>query len=186
MCSFRIFIPVIGLLLFMSSVQAQKYFTRDGTFNFVASTPLENIDATSKGGTIVIDAESGAIETAVLVKGFIFEKALMQEHFNENYIESDKYPRAQFKGKLVNTQAVTWGRDGTYPVTVKGILSIHGVDKEREIPAEIIIKGGKISASSNFEVVVADHDIKIPSVVADKIARVAKVSIQANLSELKK
>jgi polyisoprenoid-binding protein YceI len=180
------FLPAICSLAFSGSMQAQKFFTRDAAFQFTASTPLEKIDATSKGGTLVVDAASGALEAAVLVKGFIFEKALMQEHFNENYIESDKYPRAQFKGKLVNAQAVQWGRDGTYPVTVKGVLSIHGVDRERDIPAEITIKGGKISARSEFDVVVADHDIKIPSLVADKIARVAKVSIQANLSELKK
>jgi hypothetical protein len=170
----------------VSAATAQKYFTRDGRINFVASTPLETIDATSKAASAVIDAASGALEFSVLVKGFIFEKALMQEHFNENYIESDKFPKASFKGRIQDSGTIKWSADGSYPVKVKGTLSVHGVDKERELDALITVKGGKITASSTFEVATADHDIKIPSVVQDKIAKVVRVSVEAGLAELKK
>jgi polyisoprenoid-binding protein YceI len=177
------------MLVFLGTVfsaQAQKYFTRDGSINFSASTPMETIDATSKGTTAVIDAASGALEFAVLVKGFIFEKALMQEHFNENYIESDKFPKATFKGKLVESTAVNWTKDGSYPIKVKGKLNIHGVEKDRTIDAVVQIKGGKIRATSEFDVTIADHDISIPSLVQDKISKVVKVKVDAALSELKK
>ena len=90
----------------ITSLSAQKYFTRDGMISFTASSPLEKIDATNKGATAVIDAASGALEFAVLIKGFIFEKALMQEHFNENYLESGKYPKATFKGKIADAEYI--------------------------------------------------------------------------------
>lgn len=181
----KIFFLAVILGMAAPALHAQKYFTRDGKINFVASTPLETIDATSKGTTAVIDASSGALEFAVLVKGFIFEKALMQEHFNENYIESEKYPKATFKGRIVESTAVNWTKDGTYKVNVQGKLNIHGVEKERTIPAVITVKSGKIMASSSFDVAVADHEIKIPSVVQDKIARIAKVQVDVTLAEMK-
>jgi len=182
----RILLTALFLLAAFGSALAQKYFTRDGRINFVASTPLETIDATSKGANAVIDATSGAMEFSVLVKGFIFEKALMQEHFNENYIESDKFPKASFKGRIQDPGAIQWTKDGSYPVKVKGTFSVHGVEKERTMDALITVKGGKITASSTFEVATADHDIKIPSVVQDKIAKVVRVSVEAALTELKK
>ncbi len=165
---------------------AQKYFTREGQIRFTASTALESIDATSKGATAVIDASSGAIEFAVLVKGFIFEKALMQEHFNENYMESDKFPKATFKGMIQDASSIQWGKDGEYPVKVKGKLTMHGVERDVTSDARISVKGGKITANSTFEVAIADYRIEIPSVVADKIAKTAKITVNAGLAELKK
>lgn len=165
--------------------QAQKFATRDGKIQFTASTPLETIDATSKGASAVIDAATGAMEFAVLIKGFIFEKALMQEHFNENYLESDKHPKATFKGRFTDPGTILWNKDGRYPAKVTGILKIHGVERERTIDALITVSGNKITAISQFDVTVADHEIKIPSVVQDKIARVAKVQVEASMSELK-
>ncbi len=170
----------------LTSIQAQKYFTRDGMISFSASSPLEKIDATNKGATAVIDAASGAVEFAVLIKGFIFEKALMQEHFNENYMESGKYPKATFKGKIADASSIKWTKNGTYPVDVKGIMTIHGVSKEVKGKATIQVNGGRIIASSNFELPLADYDISIPSVVADKISKTAKVSIEVALAELKR
>lgn len=169
-----------------AQAQTQKYFTRDGKIQFSASTPMEKIDATSKGTTAVVDAASGAIEFAVLVKGFLFERALMQEHFNENYLESDKFPKATFKGKIQESTSVKWTKDGDYPVKVKGTLTIHGVSREVTTEARISVKGGKILATTKFDVAVADYNIKIPSVVADKVARIVTITVEAGLSELKK
>lgn len=180
-----ILLLAIGLTLSLPTF-AQKYFTREGQIRFTASTALESIDATSKGATAVIDAGTGAIEFAVLVKGFIFEKALMQEHFNENYMESDKFPKATFKGMIQDAASIKWGKDGDYPVKVKGKLTMHGVERDVTSDARIIVKGGKITASSTFEVAIADYRIEIPSVVADKIAKTAKITVTAGLAELKK
>lgn len=180
---------IIPCLIFFCSFQtadAQKYFTRNGKITFVASTALETINPVSKGASAVIDAGTGALEFTVLVKGFVFEKALMQEHFNENYMESGKFPRATFKGKILEASTVNWKKDGTYNIKVEGNLTIHGVEKPRTVDATITIAKGKINAVSNFDVVIADHDIKIPSVVQDKIAKVAKVSVDISLAELKK
>ncbi len=177
---------ILSGLLVQTQAQTQKYFTRDGKIQFTASTPVEKIDATSKGTTAVIDASTGAIEFAVLVKGFLFERSLMQEHFNENYMESDKFPKATFKGQIQNATSVKWVKDGDYPVKVKGTLTIHGVSREVATDAKISIKGGKILATTKFDVAVADYNIKIPSVVADKVARIVTISVEAGLTELKK
>ena len=171
---------------FAGQVNAQKYFTRDGTISFSASSPLEKIEATNRGATAVIDAASGAVEFAVLIKGFIFEKALMQEHFNENYLESTKYPKATFKGKIANIEEVKWDKDGSYPVKVKGMMTMHGVTKEIKGQGNIRVQGGRIIASSDLELPLSDYEVSIPSVVADKISKTAKVRVEVALAELKR
>ncbi|MCF8238398.1 MAG: YceI family protein [Saprospiraceae bacterium] len=170
----------------VTSLSAQKYFTRDGMISFSASTPLETIEPTNKGATAVIDAATGVVEFAVLIKGFIFEKALMQEHFNENYLQSGKYPKATFKGKIVDAESIKWTKNGTYPVNVKGIMTLHGVSKEIKTTATIQVSGGRIIATSNFELPLSDYEISIPSVVADKISKTAKVKVEVALAELKR
>ncbi len=173
-------------ITFAGQLHAQKYFTRDGNITFAASTPLENIEATNRGATAVVDASSGAMEFAVLLKGFIFEKALMQEHFNENYLESGKYPKATFKGKIQNIGEVKWTKDGSYPVKFKGTMNIHGTNKEINGQGTITINGGRILASSTLDLPLSDYNISIPSVVADKISKTAKVNIEVALAELKR
>ena len=126
------------------------------------------------------------MEFAVLIKAFQFEKALMQEHFNENYMESDKYPKAIFKGAIVDASTVDFSKDGDYPVKVKGKLTIHGVTNEVETDGTIDVKDGKISASSNFEIAVADYKIKIPSVVKDNIAKTVQIVVDMNYELFKK
>jgi polyisoprenoid-binding protein YceI len=122
---------------------------------------------------------------AVLVKGFLFEKALMQEHFNENYLESSTFPKATFKGKLDNASAVNLDKDGTYKVNVTGTLTMHGVTKPVNTPATFTVKGGKLSAAVNLSVLLADYNIAIPSLVGDKVSKTANISIAANLNPMK-
>jgi len=162
----------------------ERYFTKDGTITFFSSTPVEDIEAINRRATSVLDAGSGAIEWSVLIKAFAFEKALMQEHFNENYMESDKYPKANFKGVVQNMSAVDLKKDGTYKQKVKGTLTIRDVSKEVVADATFTVKGGKVSATSTFEIAVADYKIKIPSVVADKIARTLEITVLANYEPL--
>lgn len=168
-------------------LSAQRIFTRNANVSFDATSnaSLEEVDAKTNTGTIVIDAATGAVEAAVLMKSFQFEKALMQEHFNENYAESSKYPKAVFKGKFSDASAVNFTKDGTYKATVVGNLTIHGQTKAVSAPATISVKGGKVSTQTDFTVALADYNIAIPSLVADKVAKLAKVSFGGALEAMK-
>lgn len=180
-----------GILLSLMSLvlaftaSGQKYFTRDGKISFYSDTPLEKIEAHNSKATSVLDAATGNIEFAVLIKAFQFEKALMQEHFNENYMESSKFPKAAFKGKVANIKDINLKKDGEYNATVKGQLTIHGVTKDVETTGKFIVTGGKIAAKSTFNIAVADYDITIPAVVRDNIAKTVKITVDTKLEELK-
>lgn len=174
------------LVLITTAVHAQKrFYTKTGTISFVASTPLEKIDPVNKSATSVIDIGSGQIEFAVLIKGFEFEKALMQEHFNENYMESHKYPKSVFKGKITNINSINFQKDGTYPATVKGTLEIHGIKKEISTAGTISVKGQTIRSSAGFDVLISDYNISIPGVVRDKISKTAKIKVNCTYVPLK-
>ena len=173
------------LLIFLliataQSVFAQKYFTRDGKISFFSETPLEKIEANNQKASSVLDAASGKLEFAVLIKAFQFEKALMQEHFNENYMESSKYPKAKFKGQIQNLDAVHFLKDGKYTAEVNGKLTIHGQTNSVETIATINIENGEVKAFSQFEVAVADYGIEIPKVVRENIAKSILISVDVD------
>ena len=169
------------LLIFTNSgLGAQKYFTKSGEITFTSEAPLEKIEAFNNSVTSVLDLESGRMEFAVLIKSFHFEKALMEEHFNENYMESGKHPKSVFKGSIKNLADVHFTENGKYPVKVEGDLMIHGVTTPVSVDGMIEVDSGQISATSGFTVLVADYDIKIPKVVRDNIAK--EVSINVSLA----
>ena len=173
-----------ALLCGMSaSVFAQKYMTRTGKVTFFSSTPVENIEAFNNDVSSVLYSKSGEVAFVVPIKSFKFEKALMQEHFNENYMESDKYPKADFKGKVTNLGDVNFAKDGNYSVKVAGALTIHGVTKNVSLPGTITVKGGSITTNSKFKVKTADYGIKIPAMVKNKIAEQIEVTVNSILSK---
>ena len=165
------------LLFAFSGLQAQKYFTREGKVSFHSDAPMEKIEAHNNSATGIVDFETARMEFAVLIKAFQFEKALMQEHFNENYMESGKFPKATFKGEIVNKSEVNFVKAGTYKVKVKGEMTLHGVTKPMEANGTLTIKEGMVSLASEFEIMVADYNIQIPAVVKDNIAKVVKVTL---------
>ncbi len=171
------FLFFVLILVGIQNVQAQKYFTRTGKIIFNSDAPLEKIEASNHKAMSILDVNSGKIEFAVLIKAFQFEKALMQEHFNENYMESDQFPKAIFKGQITDAAKVDFKQDGTYPVVVTGEMTIHGITQELSTKGTITVKDGKISAQSNFEVAVADYKIEIPKVVRENIAKVVQINI---------
>lgn len=182
---------VIGLfvmLLLPAVLPAQRLFTRDAKVYFDATSKNspEQVEATNKSGTLVVDVATSKVQAAVLMTNFVFEKALMQEHFNENYVESSKYPKATFKGTIDDPAKVNFSKDGSYTVNISGDLTMHGVTKTVKAPANIQVKGGKVSASTTFEVKLADYDISVPSVVADKLSTQAKITFEATLEPMKK
>jgi polyisoprenoid-binding protein YceI len=179
---------ILLLTLMMSasvSMAQDKFYTKTGKIGFYSKAPLEEIEGKNKTVTAVIDSKSGAIQFAVQMKGFEFEKQQMQEHFNENYVESDKYPKAEFKGTITNNSDIKYTTDGTYTAKVKGKLTIHGVTKDIETTGSLKINGGKIDASSTFNVLVSDYNIKIPSIVKDKVSKSIKIVVDCNLEPLK-
>lgn len=176
---------LLFLLLFIpASLFAQdKYFTKAGVASFYSSTSVEDIEATNKSVTSIVDFKTGAIEFSMLIRSFEFEKALMEEHFNENYMESDKYPKATFKGTIKDITKVDLKKDGTYEVEVSGKLTIHNVTKEVTEKASITVKGGKISAKCDFSVKLKDYGIEDPTMIGKKIAE--SISVKIKISEYK-
>jgi hypothetical protein len=176
---------ILILLLTLSlsvQVSAQTYFTRSGEIGFYSKTPLEDIIAENKQANVAIDLTQKSIAVAVLIKSFLFQKQLMQDHFNENYAESDKYPKANFSGKI---SGINSNEPGPYQVQVEGNLTFHGVTKAVSAPAFLEIKPDKIIGKTTFYLIPADFNITIPSLVKDKIAEqiTVKVSLDCPLKK---
>lgn len=173
---------LLSMVAFVATGRAQTYTGKNIKFNIFSSTPIEDIKAVSYTGVAVLNAQKQEIAIQVVIKSLEFDKKLMQEHFNENYMESDKYPLAKFKGVI--EPKIDWTKDGEYTVTAKGILTVHGVDQQRTINGKITIKNKVASISSAFNVACADHQIKIPSLMFTKIAEVIQIKIQGNLNPI--
>jgi polyisoprenoid-binding protein YceI len=169
-------LAVICFLSYQASSQT-LFITRTGQISFYSKTPMENIDGVNNEATSMLNPQSGELVFAVLIKSFRFEKALMEEHFNENYMESSKLPKATFSGKIANLSDIDFKKSGKYNVKVEGELTIHGVKKNVSTTGILEVAGDKILANSTFNVKPADYDIEIPSLVADKIAETIEVKI---------
>lgn len=175
------------LIMASMCVQAQnqsRYFTKTGTISFSAGTSLEDIDATNRSVTSVVDISTAQVEFAVLIKGFEFKRGLMQEHFNENYLESEKYPKSIFKGKIEDVSKVDFTKDGKYPVKITGILDMHGIKKEIAALGTFTITGGSISSDGTFIISLEDFAIKIPAAVKDKISPTVTIHVKCNYKPL--
>ena len=170
----------IVLISFSSHLFSQEIFkASECEISFFSEAPMENIEATNKEGKALLNTKTNELVFITSIIGFKFKKSLMEEHFNENYLESNKYKTAYFKGVI--TTPIDFYVDGIYPTTVKGILNIHGVDVEREIEGTITIKNGVIDLKSTFNVSLKDHHIEIPKIVIKNIAEKVSVKIQATL-----
>ena len=180
----NILILLFCLMCLAGNVNAQKYFTKTGKISFYSKTPIEEIEAESNSASTVFDMESGKIQWAVLIKSFEFEKALMQEHFNENYMESSKFPKASFKGNIIGFEKLDLGTDGTHELDIVGVLTIHGVTNDVETTASFKIENGEILASSKLNILIADYQIEVPSVVSKNIAEKIDINIEASYAKL--
>ncbi len=168
------------LILFVSfSIFGQtKYLTKTGIVDFEASVPsFEEVKATNNTVTAIINTDNGEFAALVLVKGFRFKNALMEEHFNENYAESDKFPKATFKGKLVDFDISNLKE--TY--TINGILSFHGKSKELKLSCRLTQMEKVFKISGDFIALASDYDIDIPKIVSKKIAEEIQVSFNFDL-----
>ncbi|MDX1684132.1 MAG: YceI family protein [Saprospiraceae bacterium] len=175
---------ILSSLILAVHVYGQTYMTQNGTITFFSETPLENIEAINNQVSSAIDLSSGNIEAQALIKAFSFEKALMQQHFNERYLESHTYPKAKFEGKILNVESLELS-DSPQEVQVEGQLSLHGVTRDLNTTATLQKTGAdKIHGESLFYVKPADYEIEIPSGVRQKIAREIEVKIDFDLEEI--
>lgn len=175
----------IFLLLLTTTIHAQgKFYTKSGKISFFSSTPLEDIAAINKNVVALIDTKTGDVQLAALMKGFEFRKALMQEHFNSDYVESDKFPKAEFKGQITNNTEIKYTTEGSYNAKVKGKLTIHGVTKDVETTGTITVKDGKVAINATFNVLVADYNITIEKLYRDNIAKSIKVTVDCTLAPM--
>jgi hypothetical protein len=162
---------------------SQQYMTRTGFIGFYSKTSLEDIKAENNQVYAIVDLGKKNIAFSLLMKGFIFRKELMQQHFNENYVESDKYPKGNFVGTY--TGDVNPDKDGTYNIVVKGKLTLHNVTRDIEQPSVIEISKGKLLGRADFKIKPEDYNITIPSLVRDKIEPLITVHIQIDCSTAK-
>jgi hypothetical protein len=172
--------------LFTINASAQNYLTRNGRITFFSTTPMEDIEANNNEVTSILNIKKGEFAFVALIKSFKFKKALMEEHFNENYMESNTFPKANFKGIITDVSKVNFLKDGIYPVKVKGDLTIHGVTKTIEAPANVSVAKGNITATSKFNIQLKDYNIKIPGAVVNKIAETISISVDCKYEPFKK
>lgn len=176
----NIFLIFTTLFLFSLSAGAQIFITKNGKISLFSKTDAENIDAVNNQAVSVINTQTGSVAFSVLVNGFLFKKALMQEHFNENYLESGKYPKATFKGSIVDMSKVDFKKDGSYNVTVTGDLNMHNVTNKVTVPAVIVVKGNSLSANTTFKVKLDDYKIAVPKVVENNISKTIELKVDCN------
>ncbi len=157
---------------------SQRYMTRNGNISFYSTTPLEDIEAHNRQVGVAVDFSDGSLAFRVLIKSFTFEKALMQEHFNANFMTSDKYPTATFNGTIANHSRIDLTRNGVHRVQVTGDLTIRGVTNKVTTTGTIEVKDGKIIGNSEFDVRLRDYNIRRHRAVAEVIT--IKVNFEAS------
>jgi len=132
------------VILILSATAQDKFYTKAGRINFSSKGAIETIEAQHKSVTCVLDSKTGNIQFSVLLRGFEFSKALMQEHFNDDYVESNKFPKSEFRGEIANNSDINYNKDGVYDAKVKGKLTLHGETKDVDANGKVTIKNGKI------------------------------------------
>lgn len=171
---------ILSLLICFTLIQSAKaqdrYLTKQGTISFFSHSSVEDIEANNHQVLSIVDLKTGVIAISVLMKSFMFEKSLMQEHFNENYVESDKFPKAKFKGRILDAENL----ENKNTVTIDGNLTIHGITKKVRVDANIEVDEDNIILNGVFTVLVADYEIKIPSVVKNNIAESIEITFSLN------
>lgn len=164
------------------SAQGQTFLTRNAQISFYSKTPVEDIKAVNKQVYAAIDLSKKSVAFTLLLKAFLFDKQLMQDHFNENYVESDKYPKASFTGSFKDNVP---SAPGNYKVELQGQLTLHGVTKPVSIPATLEILPKGLNGTAVFTVKPSDYNIQIPSLAKEKIASQITVEVKANCTPAK-
>lgn len=177
-------ILLLFTVLIVNQLDAQIYIANECVISFFLPTPIEDIAATNNKTIPFLNTKTGDLQMKLSMTAFTFEKPLMQEHFNENYVESEKFPYAIFKGKV--NEELDYSKVGIHNVSVTGKLTIHGVEQERTIKGTIKVDKDKITASSKFMVVFEDHEVKIPALYSAVFPKETEVKFDATFVPFKK
>ena len=161
----------------------QKYLTRNGYIKFYSEAPIENIEAVNNEVNSALDIKTGDFVFKVNMKKFEFEKSLMQEHFNENYVESDKFPYSIFTGKIKNINSIDFSKNGSNLIEVQGDLTIHGKTKKISQKGTLEISNNVITGNAVFMISLDDYKIKIPKVLFYNIAETIEITVNVKLSK---
>ncbi len=175
----RLLLVWVVWLVITPALQAQKYHVTGGFIKFYSEEVLENIEAVNEQVKGLLDSASGKLAFVVPIEGFVFERALMQEHFNEKYMESDKYPQATFSGRIADYQPGESGK-----VWADGDMTIHGVKRHIKVPGTIRFDGDKVLINSVFMVKLADYGIEVPELMFQKIAEEVEVTVSLTLQQV--
>jgi predicted small secreted protein len=176
-------LTTIILLLSCFNAFGSKYITKTGYIYFKSQTDAIDIDGTNNSVAAILDSETGEFVVIVLIKAFELPLATAKKHFNDTYMESDKYPRANFKGSVAEIKNIDLSVDGSHTVTIEGVLSIHGKDKTIKQTGLINVKNGEISGKTNFKINIDDHSIVVPNDVKDRVAKIVDVNVELTLKK---
>jgi polyisoprenoid-binding protein YceI len=175
---------ILLLLILPATAGAQKYITKTGKISFYSDAPLEKIQAVNDQVYAALDITSGDLVFKVLMKSFEFPKSLMQEHFNEDYVESDTYPSSTFTGKVTNIKDISISSDGTINVQVEGDLTIHGVTNKMKAAGTFTVKNGSLLGYAQFPILLKDYKITIPKTVINNISETLLITVNIVLNKL--
>ncbi len=175
---------LVATTILSSSMFAQIYMAKSCEINFFSKTSMKDIDATNKAAKPLLNTATGDLQMKIVMTAFVFPDAFMQEHFNENYVESEKFPNCIFKGKV--NEKIDYTKDGENKATVTGIIDMHGVKKEVTLDGTITVKGTEITMASKFRIHIADYAIKVPSLYVTTIAEDVDCKLNAVLEPFKK
>ena len=173
---------LLGTLVAFSPIYSQKYFTKNGRIAFTSDAIFERIEAVTNQVVAVWDWEAGKFEFSVPIKSFSFKIALMQTHFNENYLESDLYPKAYFKGEIIDKTLIE--PPNLYRIKIKGDLTIHGVTQDISNETIVEVSPERLKGETSFSIAVADYQIEIPWIVREKVAKVVDIVVNIDCEPL--
>lgn len=180
-----VFLLAVALQLSAQDKYAGTYACTKGKIHFFSASPLEDIEATTNSAICVVNTQTKKVYAKIQQTSFVFSDKLMQEHFNENYMESETYPSSVLD--MVIVEDIDFAKDGVYDITLKGTLEMHGIKQDREIKGKLTIKNGALAqATAVFNVNLVDHKIKIPKAVVMNIAEVIKVDVDFALEKYEK
>lgn len=181
-----ILVSALAFIVLSAFKAGNVYKTSTGVIKFFSHTSMEDIDATNNQVAAALASSTGTVEFSVTINSFQFKKALMQKHFQENYMESGKFPKSTFKGTIADNSKVKYDVNGTYTVSIKGKLTMHGVTKDVTVPGKITVAGNKITLESDkdkFKVKLKDYNIKVPAQNAANVSEDISISVNCALTK---
>jgi polyisoprenoid-binding protein YceI len=172
------------IALTIQLAHAQNYMTKTGVIDIFSETSMFKIEGKSQSVGSILNTSNGQVVATVVITGFKFKEALLEEHFNENYMESHKFPKAVFKGQITNWSMVNLAKDGSYSITLEGDLTMHGETRPVKTQGTLVISGGKIKATTEFIVSLENYKIKVEESYKDRINDSVKLTIHFDYTKM--